>query len=856
MLNEANYKLKHVVMSMQANAFCKRSLQRRANGLPAECGKFTANTALITTSTVLLLTYLHKSLNLGVSKVRGTKVFYPLSRLTGLMLALMVLLGANTSARSSDYDLATVITTAINNNGTWFDPAIGDEARPDFVLTASLIDGNGQRVMCGTSPLFKNMERVSTATILCSGVEILKPFRVEFLLNEDDAERGPSLMQVADLDLATAAFEGVSTTFSGEVSPPLTSLRFNGEAEVTALVSTLPAIPRLDLFSIRAPRRGIGNIAQFDPTIGESISIIGRILTNASVPTSIPPVLHGGKVTVSITPQNPAAIGPDQQQNIAALSGLFLGRKDGGFSYDFNGGYFDWNSEAVAVLPEGFYEVRLKHEWRPGEVVQTPPLVFEVRHTTLAQFSNAIFPTVFDADAQRFVLSYVSTAEGRGTFYLLLPALAGGCATAPPGPGFPSNRIIAMHSNIVVVRGPNTFEWDRNVDLGGLVQSGVFCMVFNGETTAGSPFNNRMTGRITVTRPPVLAADVRMSPVSPALVTSGTPEIVATALNMSPVSILHKLPVVARQIDILTTRYRGPGSPSPVLVKTCLGTSVCTLPVPRGAGTVAYRAIVSNALATFSTPIRLTDVDRGGGELRISTSAAVQADGTISELPHNRTIDVVYYAGTGYDITTPGGISTFSERLKDEYEVMLGVSPSLHQPSSVFDNLAATNFFVSVSPATIKHNSVFTTCEHSTPRPTSYGDAHGILHPNLPCRDWAIGVQYSAGDPVTSWHEFHHNAFGMSDEYCQYTIHYQPGRFPNVYDNLAECRARSTNPSTCLSIADSSNCPAGRTCACNAGYFRSDPGFADVMSFDQTIEQGDDLRAANGKYADCSLGRC
>lgn len=313
--------------------------------------------------------------------------------------------------------------------------------------------------------------------------------------------------------------------------------------------------------------------------------------------------------------------------------------------------------------------------------------------------------------------------------------------------------------------------------------------------------------------------------------------------------------VKADQIEILQAAYNGPGSRAPIVVKTCLATDTCTftLPAKKLPSAISYRARVKIAAEVFESSVRITDLHFVAAPMRMNVAAEFTGKNQTSQMPYNRAIDVVFFAGTGYEFQSAAGAQTFSVRLKDELETMLGIASK--QASSLADNLSAVSFYVAQAPGIVNHVSLFDMCEHSTAGPVPFGDAQGILHPNLDCRDWSVpGPFYSAGTPQISWHELHHAAFGLADEYCMGTIHYQRGRNPNVYNSQAECQRLSADPMNCMRIADPPGC-VDPNCQCSTSYWRAGPTPDDVM-INNTIERADDLRAIKGKFDDCRLGRC
>ena len=331
-----------------------------------------------------------------------------------------------------------------------------------------------------------------------------------------------------------------------------------------------------------------------------------------------------------------------------------------------------------------------------------------------------------------------------------------------------------------------------------------------------------------------------------------------------------KKPVVASNIELFHAPYTGPGSRQPLPVAKCANLQSCSTVIARGSaarwpGTVSFKARATVGSITVETPVRLADLRFVGAPMRLDVAAEVLSNGTLQQVPNKRSVDIVFYAGTGYELSTPNGARIFSLRLLDEQREMLRAGINKPGASSLAENWTATSFHVSLSAAAVKPGGwslggllPFSQCEHSTANPVPWGDAQGILHqyPETVCRDWSVpGPFYSAGSPAISWHEMHHAAFGLSDEYCVGTFHHQHPLFPNVYTTQAECVRLGSNPSTCARIAEPEGC-SGAACSCSTDYWRSDSSPNDVMVGNGEVEGPDDLRAVRGKFLECRAGRC
>lgn len=384
---------------------------------------------------------------------------------------------------------------------------------------------------------------------------------------------------------------------------------------------------------------------------------------------------------------------------------------------------------------------------------------------------------------------------------------------------------------------------DKPCDDGLTVESGI-CRVF----PSGNQTHSTLPLVTVVTDPP-----------APAFLARTKVAVVASAFEPTT-----RQPMVAETIEILQARYDGPDSKLPVSIKVCRNAATCRADLSFGSAkdipaAISYMARVSRKGAMFEAPIRITDLRVVDEPVRMNASAEVTASGGVTQLPHQRTIDLIFYAGGGYEKAS----KVFMDRLVGEFETMMGISDlrgdfnhTHRHPTTLAENYDAVSFYVSTAPAIVNPNSVAGFCEHSTISPVPFGDSQGILHPDLDCRDWSVpGPFYSARDPDTSWHEMHHAAFYLSDEYCMGTIHHQNSTLQNVYNSEKDCQDLSTNPTQCTRIEEPQGCAANNTCTCSTSYWRSDTGEKDTMR-EQGIEESDDIRSARGKFAECRVGRC
>jgi hypothetical protein len=210
----------------------------------------------------------------------------------------------------------------------------------------------------------------------------------------------------------------------------------------------------------------------------------------------------------------------------------------------------------------------------------------------------------------------------------------------------------------------------------------------------------------------------------------------------------------------------------------------------------------------------------------------------------------VFYPGTGYDLASPPSALEFSDIVGTTIDGMLGFAPGGEQQSTLYDNLPNFNAWASNTAHQISQTVGANTfgsnlCQFGPADFVSFANSNGILH-KVDCRDNAPGNWYSSKpDWRITWHELHHAAYGLADEYCCDGGYFEANPYPNVMRDLFSCSMSGSTPSACAPIN-----PANP-----GGWHRSDGPAPDVM-IDNTIEKADDLRRANYYFDKCHVGGC
>jgi hypothetical protein len=125
-----------------------------------------------------------------------------------------------------------------------------------------------------------------------------------------------------------------------------------------------------------------------------------------------------------------------------------------------------------------------------------------------------------------------------------------------------------------------------------------------------------------------------------------------------------------------------------------------------------------------------------------------------------------------------------------------------------------------------------------------FAEMQAIIH-RVNCRDNADinHATFSAlyGSPLIVWHEFHHAAFDLADEYPPDGGYFETADLPNVMKDARECALFGAEPALCEQIG-------------TTGWWRAAPK-PDVM-LDGTRENADEKRRAILIMTQCKAGQC
>ncbi|GIF72447.1 hypothetical protein Asi02nite_19650 [Asanoa siamensis] len=674
---------------------------------------------------------------------------------------------------------------------------------------AVITQDNGQQIRCEMSLPAAPGADITTPNQICSGRTVTGSFRVNFELWEDDSFEGGSREQ-ADLNPGTAK-DWATTNLLGGRNGTSTWSTSGGPSSAVFTVSVTARPTSISITSpspTSAPR-------EFDPRLGEALTISGSL----SVPSAL-------RFTIT---------------NQATAAGFTL------YEAPFYGGIFNvtwdgrWSDGSFA--PVGAYTITVVDPVDGGTAKTTQARV--IQRVGLA-FTNMTSQPASNWQYRSGPITVSAVATAGGTFRMVVRK--GATEVFRTG----DQRRAA---------GPVGFTWNGRQADGTFATPGSYTFVLQGTADDGRAFPDGQRVTTVVDPPAGLEVYALAEPGVPAVNPQAVP---GTSIRAKVVAANHTARPAARiTVEMSPAGWIGrPAVFQPRVVRTCVQTNECQAVIPADilAGeAVAYRVTASEAegvpdMLTSTADWRITDLNPPDPSQspevtlvplwRASVPAVVTND-RINNRPLNQTLDVAYAPGTGYDTSTLDGARQFGNEVDDNAWQLLGVRGSIF-PSSIAAHWSQVGIWVQNVPVqvTVSPDSVAVCDWPSSFGPVSFAEANGILH-TVNCRDNAWGNTFTAKDPRIGWHEFHHDAYHLGDEYCCDGGN-SFGDGINTYRSLQDCQRQGSDPSTCNEIADSTG---------STGWWRSDAPMSDVM-IDNTVERPDDLRAAEDAYAKCGRAQC
>jgi len=763
------------------------------------------------------------------------RVRWPSSVLSGaLLLCGCTLLALAPQSAEAQAARVSITIDSVRNRGC-FDRFLFFCGKPDMQVQVFLRESDGTQRMCaGTSPL-QNLDNIGPLAS-CSNVLVTTPFDVLVSLFDVDESKLPGTVALQEqIRLAPATSGGTATIPWFQLSAPVTITGPDATlAFTTSITSVAPAFGSRALTLSRST---------MDPSLGDR-----TLASGAFVLADDPGTRYPTGVRTRFAVRNAAGAAQILGE------GTFPAQ---GFNFDWDGKFNGQNAPPGAYRFEATVAVT-------GQTISAPLQIagaataFEVQRET---------PTPWNPRAGDANFSFRLSPRGSIARRIEGPSASGSACTVANLPvPVPDGTIAAQ------VLGNGTLPVQLATPAGQFLAPGNYCVRFSATAPNGATIGTRAI-EMDLVAPTNLRVVASVDPPVPWLLPSTTADDVFG----------QQVPVPAQPVFVEVRAVDERGNPRPtaqltvraiphliipvpanvITTATCQGVSVCRVRIrpetlSRSTGLVfdAQASDLSARVTADPPPQRATFPQRAAALTWLNDRAgpvSVPIDGSIATgydtIPRNRTQDVAFHAGTGIDVTVPVQATLFNDALRGILDVFFGANPRVGENSVTLDQGRSIAFWMSRKPAVIEQSAAMPDapfaplCERTRIDSVPFADMQAVIH-GVNCRDNAdwTHATFSAVffNPLVTWHEFHHAAYDLADEYAG-GAHYQTPLLPNNMSSAAECARVGAQPDLCVQIG-------------TTGWWRSGPR-PDVMD-DNDRDNPDDQRRARMVQNICSTGGC
>jgi hypothetical protein len=723
------------------------------------------------------------------------------------VLVLSALAVPQSSSAFHEVDVNVEVVRVENLLTGCFDPFWPVCSRPDYFSVVRFVPVDGPGASCPPSDWVENRDSIEPHWVCSRRVQ--RPLSVRVEIYDFDGGVLPALDGHDHADVTAGAGRDFGAPVELGVqsfAPPGGDTRI--EVNISASISSASA------FLTAAPNR-------VDPTLGESVRFRAMFAAHDEVSTQ-----QRGFLQLQVHQMIGAARVPVYVQNMPTFDPLARV-----FEFIWNG-RANLGAFAGDLVPVGEYVA----------VAAARPSLSDVGLANLAMGQTRFF-VESRAQLQLSVLDVnpasrwnprsgpleIQVSVGSSS-NLTLSAFEGSSCAGPP----------IFTSIVPAPAGPSTLAWSGSRATGTIAAPGTYSVRVSGVTMLGQPLIPASVCRsVTITEPPTLEMFVEHAPIAPAF--GETVEVSATALDAA-----HE-PRRTRTIELWFARYEDmragttPGAP----VATCTTVVSCTVAIPSiGRGQFAYRAVARDddpgprydsgwrMGVVMPAPFGAYDASEA-----IPAGVAIPRLGSFGTL--SRTLDIVIAPGSG----EPNPRSFVRQ--------LWGFGPPGRRfQSSLLVHQYAVSFWYAKEAVEVRQASGTELCDWSYGKP-AWADAAIVIH-TVDCRDyaytyWKVG---SANEPLTAWHELHHAAFGLEDEYCCDSNYNEAQPYTNIFPSAARCETERRLNETCTQLARLN--PDGTTQTVNWWRFDGNP---DVM-VNNTIENRGDLRQSDYLFGLCDRSQC
>jgi hypothetical protein len=731
-------------------------------------------------------------------------------------------------------NVTATVTRVTNKLNRCFDPLVVGCSRPDYyaVITIESNSKDPSQSCSFRKELIENRDTITPTTWTCSA-RMENPIVVVNIWDFD----GNKFPDLADI------VAGPGESLRVPVTRGTTSITSVGDDTNVMIIITATREPS-KLFPPLVNQR------EFDPSLNETITISGAV---------------------------------DHQTRLKIRTNSTLGRADIG-DINVNGPFmFVWNGTFIGgtAAPVAIHDIIVAGEGGNPVISSSPP----------TEIINGINLIKRPPNSLAILSSFPATKSkprwnpraGPLKLEFLLSSSATVELDITNGNACPITTSLETISSSNLNPGTSSLSWDGTILRGGsrqFVPKGIYTVALSATFSNGLP--NVLVPRepcfqVEVIDPPPLEIAVESSPIVALL---GEPMMfTATALDAEHADRLTGTIEIWVADVIEVGAHRPPTTP----VMTCRQSSVCSVSIITATpttGRVAFKAVAHDILGSFvQTPWRMAEVIdpsmigtgaivMAGVPMDFGPSPPVEFFGRFNQ---SKTIDTVYFPGN-FDMSADGSDPTvFRGIVADHIKQLWGLGPQRRFPSTFLANQDNVSFWVALKNATVVNSNPFdpdpnNACSYGASTPP-WSEVNAIVH-RTPCRDNSKRFfrLYSAKSPLISWHEMHHVAFGLADEYCCDGGYWQQSIFPNVYLSHVDCVADPLSgfgSLTCQPIRDNNvfTCPiSGQVQGIRGWRLDSDTDICvnntpDVM-INNTIELGADTRRASHVFSECDQGKC
>jgi hypothetical protein len=752
----------------------------------------------------------------------------------GLMLCGLALAAVAPQPAAAQAARVSITIDSITNRGC-FDRFLFFCGKPDMLVRVFLRESDGNQRMCADTTPTRNLDTIGPIAS-CSNVLVTTPFDVLVSLFDVDEAKLPGTVALQEqIRLAPATSGGTATIPWFRLSAPVTITGPDATLAFTTSIAPVPAA--FDSGTLTLSR------STLDPSLGDR-----TLASGAFVLADDPGTRYPTGVRTRFAVRNAAG----------ALQILGEGTFPAqGFNFDWDGKFNGQNAPPGAYRFEATVVATGQTIWAPLQIAGAAN-AFEVQRDTPSPWN----PRAGDANFS-FRLSPRGTIARR----IEGPSASGSaCSVANLPVPVPDGTIAAQ------VVGNGTLAVPLATPAGQFLAPGNYCVRFRATAPNGSLIGTRAI-EMDLTAPTNLRVVASVDPPVPWLLPA------TTAVDMFG----QQVPVPAQPVFVEVRAVDERGNPRPtaqltvraiphlivpvpanvITTATCRGVSACRVQVrpetlSRSTGLIfdAEGSDLPANVAADPPPQRATFLQRATALSWLNDRAgpvSVPIDGSIATgyqtIPRNRTQDVAFHAGTGIDITVPAQATLFNDALKGILNVFFGGDTRVGENSVTLDQGRSIAFWMTRRPAVIEQSAAMPDapfaplCERTRIDSVPFADMQAVIHA-VNCRDNADWnhATFSAVlfNPLVTWHEFHHAAYDLADEYAG-GAHYQTPLLPNNMTSAAECARVGAQPNLCVQIG-------------TTGWWRSGPR-PDVMD-DNDRDNPDDQRRANMVQNICSTGGC